>query len=388
MNQKLLFTPAAIWGSLAAMLAIGALTAAYGPSLPGLIAAFDLETSDAGAGLGVQSFGAVLGVLAAPKIMRARGNRTAMVLNLALIIVGVIAVAMAPNWPTVLVSAAIVGLGLGGIDLLVTQLLIFGAGQRGPFLVNVAHASFGLGTVVAPGLLSVLGADAYSILFLTIGAVAVIGLMTMSGLAQRPTPADRPEGHQVPAKHRPTLIATMIIGGFVVLYIAHFGVQAAIGNWEPTYLADIGHTASTAALATSGFWLAMVVGRFVAAFLTNILAIPRIVLFSCIGMVLSLVFTVNDDLVMWVLFACGFFIGPIFPNGLTWLAQSGHGHGERFAYVMAASMVGMAVTPWALGVAIEQIGLSVVPPALTGIAAVALLAATLLYHRVKKAVPA
>lgn len=383
MMPRMLFTPSAILGSLAAMAAIGALTAVYGPAIPGFIGAFDLATSDAGAGLAVQSIGAVVGVLAAPKAMRAFGNRSAMIASLVLIALGSVFVTIAPTWGVVLLSAAIIGIGLGGIDLMVTQLLILGTGPRGPFLVNVAHGLFGLGTVLAPGLLSLIGAELYGLVFLLIAVVAIIALVTMFGLSQRPTPADRPDESDQPMRRRASLAGVAILGGFVVLYIAHFGVQSGIGNWEPTYLAGLGHTASTAALATSGFWLAMVVGRFVAAFLTRVMTIPRIVVISCIGMVVSLVPAFFDDLVIWSLLACGFFIGPIFPNGLTWLAQSGHGHGERFAYVVAGSMVGMAITPWALGLAIDQAGLGVVPPVLLSIAVVTLIAAVALYGRVR-----
>lgn len=380
MEQRHLFTPIAILGALLAMMAIGALTAVYGPAIAGFKTQFAINDAQAGAGVAVQSLGAVLGVLSAPKIMRLFGNRAAMASSLILVALGSLAVVLAPSWLFLLASAAVIGLGLGGIDLMVTQLLIFGTGSRGPLLVNVAHGLFGLGTVVAPGLIAIIGAQTYWVAFLAIGLAVLGSLGTMTGLAPRPTPVDRSR-----TRDRATQAKRggfLVLGGFIVLYITHFGVQSGIGNWEPVYLVGLDYTESQAALAASGFWLAMVAGRFIAAFLTQHVRTSVIVIFSCAGMVLSLIPAFSDTLVIWALLACGFFIGPIFPNGLTWLVLSGHGEGERFAYVMAASMLGMAVTPWALGVAINYAGLQVVPGALLGIAAVAMLAAILLYRSV------
>lgn len=378
MEQRLLFSPMAILGALLAMMAIGALTAVYGPAIAGFKTQFAINDAHAGAGLAVQSLGAVIGVLSAPKIMRTCGNRIAMALSLILVALGSLAVVIAPSWLLLLSSAAVIGLGLGGVDLMVTQLLIFGAGSRGPLLVNVAHGLFGLGTVAAPGLIAIIGARTYWVAFLAIGIAVLGSLGTMAGLAPRPTPVDRSHGRNRAAKAKRG--GFLVLGGFVVLYVTHFGVQSGIGNWEPTYLVGLGYAESKAALAASGFWLAMVAGRFIAAFLTQRVRIPVIVILSCAGMVLSLIPAFSNTLVIWALLACGFFIGPIFPNGLTWLALSGHGDGERFAYVMAASMLGMAVTPWAMGMAIDHAGLQVVPVVLSGIAAVAMLAAVILYR--------
>ena len=70
-----LFRRTAVVGCLLAMVAIGALTAAYGPSIPAFKAQQGIDDATAGAGLAMQSIGAVVGIGAQRRARRrpARG---------------------------------------------------------------------------------------------------------------------------------------------------------------------------------------------------------------------------------------------------------------------------------------------------------------------------
>lgn len=379
---RVLFDRAAVLGSLAAMAAIGALIASYGPAVAGFQNRFGITEGQVGAGLAVQSLGAIIGVLASPRLMRRLGNRRAMMLSLGLVGIGALLIAVAPSWSLTLAAAAITGLGLGGVDLMVSQLLILGTGSRGPALVNLGHGFFGVGTVAAPALIAVIGSERYPLLFGLIGLVAVLALLGMAGLVARPTPAD---GRAAAGAGRKARLwpGVAVMVGFIVVFSTHFGVQAGIGNWEPSYLGHLGVSTAPAMWATSGFWLMMVLGRFLAAGLTQVLPVGTIVLVSSLGMTLSLAWSLHDASAIWAFALCGLFIGPIFPNGLTWFTRTGYAGGNRFSYVMAAAMVGMAVAPWALGMAIDAAGLHVVPVILLAISVLTLLssAALILIHR-------
>lgn len=396
MSSPTLFRPTAIVGSLLAMVSIGLLLATYGPVISTFQVKFGVSESTAGLGLAFQSGAAVLGILAAPVVLPRIGNRATMQVSLALMMIGSVGLAIAPTWPLFLTAATVAGFGLGGCDVLITQLLIMGTGKRGPALVNVAHGCFGIGTVISPAILAIIGVDAYKYVFLAAGLAVFLGLLTMRGLQPRPTPVDaEPTREPAPAssvsRNQPRLgrsLGPAIIAAFVVLYIAHFGVQSGIGSWEPSYLQGAGITTDTAALATSGYWLALVVGRFAAAALTRWIAIPKLVIFSCIGMAASLLLALHPDLGILAFTLCGFFIGPIFPNGLTWLAGTGHATGHRFAWVVAGSMIGQALTPWLVGVQVERNGVAVLPGTLFVVAAIAILssvAIALLLRREKAA---
>lgn len=375
MQSKTLFDRRAVFACMVVMTSIGLLVATYGIAIPGFKEQFGVSDAAAGAGLALQSAGAVVGVLAAPFALRPFGNRTTLMASAVLLGGGALALAFAFSWPMVLVSALIAGLGLGGVDMLITQLLIIGAGTRGPALVNVAHGFFGVGTVLSPAVLALIGTDRYWAIFAAVGVANAIAVACLGGLAARPTPVDAPEESGTPVARAHWFVGAAVVAGFVLLYVTHFGVQSGIGTWEPTFLGALGHDESSAAWATSGYWFAMVVGRFAAAGLTRLVSIPVLVTVSCIGMAASLVWAMHEPSAMWAFLLCGFFIGPIFPNGLTWLASSGFAHGHRFSYVVAGSMVGQAFAPWLIGVAIEHGGTTVMPFTLLLIALGAVLAA-------------
>ncbi|MEU8710387.1 MFS transporter [Streptomyces sp. NPDC048565] len=379
MAATLLFKRPALVGCLITMTAIGALTAAYGPSIPAFKEQQGVNDTAAGAGLAMQAIGAVVGVLCSQPLLRRRGNRAAVGVSVVLVGVGATVVACAPTWSLTLLGAVITGLGLGGCDVLITQLLIVGTGSRGPAMVNIAHACFGVGTAAAPALIAAVGVAQYRILFAVIALMALVAATTVKGLAPSPTPHElaphaRDDKHGI-SRHR--AIGVAVTFGFLALYVTHFGVQSGIGNWEPTVLLDRGYTSSGAALATSGFWLAMVLGRFVAAALSRRMSLATLVVVSCIGMTGSGAVALHSSTTAWAYLFVGFFIGPIFPNGLTWMVNTGFAHGNRFAYVVAVSMVGMALAPVGLGAVIAERGTGALPASVLAISALTLAASLL-----------
>lgn len=388
MPERSLITRAGSIGCCTAMVAAGALLSAYGPAIPAFQEHFGLAEAAAGAGLGVQSVGAVAGVLLAQTVLRLRGNRFTVGVSMALMGVGALAVAAAPTWPLLLLGAVVAGLGLGGCDSLITQLFIVGHGSRGPTMVNIAHACFGLGTVAAPLSAAGTGPAGYGFVFLGIAVLAFAGLAMVGGLVPRPTPAevDMSTGGGGTGAAPTVGPALAVLGSFVALYLMHFGVQSGIGSWEPTFLLDLGHPASVAALATSGFWLAMVLGRFVAAMLVRVVRPSLLVVGSCAGLVAATALTFHPPAAVGALLLAGLFIGPIFPNGLTWLATTGHANGARFAYVIAASMVGSALAPVGFGAALAASGTGAFPAAVLIVAAATLAASigTLLLARERR----
>ncbi len=352
-----LFTRAPMVGSCGAMVAVGGMAASYGPVIPELQARFQLSEAAAGAALSVQVVGTVIGVLIAQPVLRRWGNRATLVTALSLIVAGAMLIALAPSWPVVLAGAAVAGLGIGGCDPLITQLFILGLGSRSPRMVNIVHGCFGIGTVAAPFLVAGIGAERYPLVFGSVAFLAVLALSTMRPLAPRPTPADSPvDAPQAVRTPQAARLGAVIVGGLLTLYIAHFAVQFGIGNWLPTRLLDLGHSSLLASLATSGYWLMMVIGRFSAAALAHRISPTTLVTVSTVGMTGAILLAFYPPATIWAYLLAGLFIGPIFPNGLTWLTSTGYAQGSAFAYVIAAAMVGGIVCPPVIGALIDASG--------------------------------
>jgi fucose permease len=369
-----MFPRRVVVGCMTAMASIGALYAVYGASVAGFQARFDVNEATAGVALTLQSAGAIAGVLIAPLVAHRFSDRTALGSAMAMVLLGASGIALASSWQVTISAAIVAGLGMGGCDLLISQLLILGTGAHGPALVNLAHGFFGIGTVLAAAAVAAVGTDNYRLAFVLIAVAATPGLLTVRGMGQRPAAALTTQEYPRARGKRRHRTGMWVMAGFILLYITHFGVQTGFGTWAPTLLEDLGNSASHAVLLTSGFWLAMVAGRFGAAAVAHRVPVQVLVTASCALMTAAAVVATIDSVAVPALLAAGFFIGPIFPNGLTWLALCGHGDGNRFAYVMAASMLGMALPPWLVGVAIEHEGPTVMPVVVAAIAATALAA--------------
>lgn len=366
MDHPQLFTTKATIGSCAALVAIGVMLAAYGPAIERFKVEFSVSSAAVGGAIAVQSLGAVIGVLAAQPVLKRFGNRVTMSASLLLMALGCSVVAVSPAWAVTVAGSAVAGFGLGGCDALTTQLFVFGQGRRGPMLINVVHGCFGLGTVLAPAALAVVGVQNYRLIFGVAAAISVLAAVTMTGLTPRPTPADNAARHADTATSaRRSGAVVVVVGGFLALYILHFGVQAGLGSWGPSRLLDLGYSSATASAVIAGYWAAMVIGRFAAAPLAGRVSMSVLVTASCVGTSAAAALAMYGPATVWAYLLAGLCIGPIFPNGLTWLAHTHYAPGAVFAYVIAAAMAGAAVFPPLLGVVMgSSCGTAALAPAL------------------------
>ncbi|RKQ94573.1 fucose permease [Mycolicibacterium mucogenicum 261Sha1.1M5] len=388
MRPVTIFRGWSLAGCYAAMLVIGLLMSVYGPIVTVLQGRFELSAAAVGAALGTQSFAAVIGVLLAQPLLRARGNRWTIVLAMALIAAGSLVIAISPTWPLLLVGTAVAGLGFGGVDSIITQLILVGSGAKGPGRANIAHAWFGIGTVAGPGLVFLVGPGNYAWIFAGAAALMVFALLSATRLEPRPTPAEvttaaHPDD-TAPAR-RPALFGIVIVA-FFALYLTHFAVQAGIGNWSPTVLQEqSGLAAPTATLFVTGFWAAMVLGRFAAATLAHRVSAGTLVTISSLGLAVAVAATLLPTAAPWAYVVGGLFLGPIFPTGMAWLTHSGYGRGNSFAYVIAGSMLGMALAPSFVGWIIENQGSQSAPLVLLIIAVLVLASSATLVALIARA---
>ncbi|MYT33086.1 MULTISPECIES: MFS transporter [unclassified Streptomyces] len=349
------------------MVVIGALLALYGPVVPALRDSFGLSEPTAGLALAAQSLGAVVGVVGFHSVHHRIGNRALLASSYLTMLAGTLVFGLVGVWPLMLAGAAVTGLGLGGVDFAISRLFLIGLGSRGPALVNVAHGCFGLGTVLAPAVIAAAGPAHYGPVFVALGLLSLIPLACMRGIRARPTPAElspaAPAGDRRTGERR----LPVVLAGFVAVYLLHFAVQSGIGNWEPTHLHALGHSVTSATAATSAYWLAMTVGRFLVAPLARRWSPATIVTASCALMTVSVLLVMVPGMTPWAYAAAGLCIGPIFPNGLNWLNRSAPASGSAMAYVIAAAMLGSVAFPPALGAAIEEYGVGSLPVMLSGL---------------------
>ncbi|WUT08387.1 MFS transporter [Streptomyces sp. NBC_00704] len=387
---------------------IGVLQALYGPSIPALRAEFGLSPSAAGLGLSAHFAGGVAGVLLFDRRYGRTGNRTILAASYLLMAAGAAGFALAPQWPVALVAAFVAGLGFGGIDYGLNQLFSIGFGHRSTAMLNILNAHFGIGAILGPALIGLVGSEHYPALFLAFALASLPLLLCLRGVRNdAPHPTDEPgpdprsdarsgtrtgtpavSGTGTPAvsgtgagaeavRRAPADAALRsVLAVFVALYVLHVGVEAGVGGWEPTHLETVGYGAGAAATATSVYWLMMTLGRFLAAPVALRFPAPAIITVACAGMTVCLLLARIPDLAPYAYAGVGLFIAPIFPTGLPWLNRAAPRARRAGAVVIAASMLGGVAAGPALGRAIEWSGVRAVPLILAAVSATCL-AATL-----------
>ncbi|MFH8464765.1 MFS transporter [Streptomyces sp. NPDC017991] len=370
-----MFSTAAVVASCGGFVLIGALQALYGPSIPALREEFGLSPSAAGLGLSAHFVGGVAGVLLFDRLYGRLGNRQILGASYLLMALGAAGFALAPNWPVALTAALLAGLGFGGVDYGLNQLFAVGFGHRSTAMLNILNAHFGVGAILGPAVIGVVGAEHYPVVFLVFAVVNLPLLLCLRGVREH---APQPGAGEQPVGGTSALGRSLgsVLALFVTLYVLHVGIEAGVGGWEPTHLEAVGYGAGAAATATSVYWLMMTVGRFLAAPLALRHSAQSILTVSCAGMTACLLLATIPGLAPYAYAGVGLFIAPIFPTGLPWLNRAAPKARRAGAVVIAASMIGGVVAGPALGKAIEWSGVRAVPLLLGAVSALCL-AATL-----------
>ncbi|MFD7553273.1 MULTISPECIES: MFS transporter [unclassified Streptomyces] len=360
-----LLTTVAITASCVAFVVIGALQALYGPAIPALREEYGISPAVAGLSLSAHFVGALAGVLIYHLLRGRLNNRALLGGSYVLMAAGAAVFAFSPNWTLALAGTFVIGLGFGGIDYGLNQLFAVGFGRRSTAMLNLLNGHFGIGAIAGPALIGWLGADNYPEIFVGIGVVSLLILVTLGGVAAR---EPRPE----PAEGAPAGGARVlpIIAAFIGIYVLHVAIETGVGGWEPTHLEAVGYGAATAATATSAYWAAMTVGRFVVAPLSLRWSAPSILIVCCAGMAGFLLLATVPALAPYAYFGVGLMIAPIFPTCLPWLNRAVPGVSAAGAYVIAASMIGGVAFPPLLGGVIDTMEVKTVPLVLFALAVV------------------
>ena len=378
-GDPVILTKTALAAVAATFLLIGVLAASYGPLLEHLVRRFGISLPEAGSVFSAHFAGALIGVFVSMWAMERVSGRLAVWAALGCLAIGCAGVALAPSWPTFLAAVVVVGLGFGGLDLGLNQLLAHSEGPRRTALINALNSAYGFGSVAGPILISRLGQDHLTALYGGATALAVVLIPAAAGIRGRLPVVHRtidPAANTLARSRR----GGVLVAIFVVAFIFYVGVETGVGGWMPSHLESVGLPSLEAASITSGFWLALAIGRLLAALIPDRVP-PRVVVISggAIGSVALLV-ALNGHAAPFAYVIAGVAIAPIFPTAFVWLAKLRPGDSRATSWMFPATMVGGGVIPPAIGVAIAWFGIGWVPAILAAVGVV-MMAAFLLAAR-------
>ncbi|HVG47781.1 MAG TPA: hypothetical protein VM899_06555, partial [Rubellimicrobium sp.] len=158
-----------------AFLTAGAGPALYGVALPVWSNRFGLAAGEAGAILSAGGAGALVAVLGGLAGLPGLGLR----LGLATVALGTTLLALAPSWGFLLAAGFVAGLGFGQVMAAVNRAFLRGFGERGPGMVGLVNAVYGLGAIGSPLLFLAAGGCPPAV-YLAIAALAATALLALA----------------------------------------------------------------------------------------------------------------------------------------------------------------------------------------------------------------
>jgi fucose permease len=357
-SDRILLPRTATAAIAATFLLMGVLVSAYGPLLGLLTHRYGVSLSVAGTVLSAHFAGALLGVVLSMRGLERTSIRAFVSAALAALGLGCAGVALAPSWPLFLAGVFVIGVGFGALDLGLNSLVAHSEGTRRAALLNALNGAFGLGAVAGPILVSALSGQNLSLLYVCCAALALGMVPVANGIAGR-----LPAASRAPGGGRRTLV--WIFAAAFVLYVA---TEVGTGGWMTSHLESLGIQSVAAATLTSGFWLALALGRLLVALVPARVPEAAIVIACSAAGALALSAALIGAAAPIAYIVAGFAIAPIFPTGIVWLAKLLPGDARATSWLFPAAMVGGAFGPGAIGAVVALYGIDRAPAVLLAVA--------------------
>jgi MFS transporter, FHS family, glucose/mannose:H+ symporter len=359
--------------AFAIFIGMGWLAAAIGPALPDLAKRTGVDLAAVGAIFSAVFTGSMIGQSVSGPLNDRLGQRPVLIGGTGIGVIGMLGVVLSSNLVALLACGAVYGLGFGALDV-TTNVLIARtfAGKSVPAL-NLLHVFYGVGSAVGPAVVGLsLRLANTGMPGLWIGAVVMLTPMLMAvrltpGPAPAPTQDDQDSAARDAARNNIEPVAgfsyrmplVWALGGVLGLFV---GVEAGMSAWTATYVErSTVLTADAAALVTSGFWLALTLGRVAGAAWGERFTAYAVLWMSLLGMlagaVLLAIGTGSVPLTIAAVLVLGFCAGPPFPTIVAiGTATFRDGQGKATAVIVAMGSLSAAILPWLEGNVLDKLG--------------------------------
>ncbi len=341
------------------MLVFGIVMTVLGTILPSLIDRFAVDKAVAGSSITLLSVGILAGSLVFGPVVDRYGFKGLLIACTALVLVGLEALAFAPNFDLLRGAVFVIGFGggviNGGTNALVSDV---SAGERSAGL-SLLGVFFGIGAFGVPFVLGfLLETVSYTILTASVG-VPVLAAIVYFSTVRFPTPK-QPQGFPI-AKGAELVRdpALLLLGAILFL---QSGIEITTGGWTTTFFQEaLNVEPGTAAFALSLFWIGMTLARLVLGRVLKT-ADPARVLRACIGIAFfgSVLMIVSAS--PWSayvgIFLTGAGLAAGFPVGLGYAGDLyPRMSGTAFSVLFVIALSGGSLLPYVAGLLGSSFGL-------------------------------
>jgi len=279
--------------------------------------------------------------------MEQRNNKRIALASLSLCL-GSFLVVAGDYWLLKLIAAPLLGLGFGGLSMSFNTLFVTHFSQKNAGLLNVLNATYGLGAVAAPWLLSqglMTGSELFVVIALASMAVCIGAWNIDDRIPVRSAVAGEPVAPLTP----------LLLIAFATLFI-----EAGLTYWLPSLLSDPSGEGRAAAAYMARFFSWFVIVRLTAAALAVWVSTLGFAVFGLAGIFCSLILVLAGAIPLADTSFTGAFMGLIFPNAYAWMLTKGGGGTTTGAKILLSAITGATLGPWLLGWVLPYLGQSAV----------------------------
>ncbi len=271
---------------------------------------------------------------------------------------GLLMVSISPNYPMLILSLMVIGIGGGFSEALINPLVVDIHPDDSGIYLNITNAFYSVGVMAAALLFGELLTAGYSWRWIfriaALGALFVGICFNASRFPAALQEDTRPTSHVV--------LHILALPGFWLFAAVIFlgaGVESAFTFWSrtyvETYLKDIPRAG---AIAVMVFAAMMAVGRLLAAKLSQHTALPQIMLYSALlGIVVSSIIPFTNSLMIFyaLLGLTGLAAACFWPTILAEAAASLRVDSTMlFAMLASFGIAGFGFAPWIMGIIGDQ----------------------------------
>lgn len=331
-----------------------------GICLPEISKTFSTSLSEGGGMETVRNLLVFVIVLGAGMLAQRWGKKRFLTLGQYIIAGGLLLGSFSQSYSTLVVALMLMGIGGGFCEALLTPLVADIHKQDAGKFLNISHAFYPIGIVAAALVFGELLTLGYS--WRVIFQIAAVGALIVAILftVMRFPPAERDDSSY------PKIFAKILsLGGFWLFAAALFlggSIESALTFWSRSYVeAYLSDVPRAGAFAVVIFALAMAIGRFLTAYLTNKTSLNSIMIGSAIlGIVVSGLIPLTNSLVLFyaLLALAGLATACLWP---TLMAEADAclpvNTTILFVLLSCVGIVGFGFTPWLMGIVGDNAGL-------------------------------
>lgn len=346
----------------AAMFMLGFTISLLGPSLPAIAQRTGVTLPQAGFLFTLFSGGSILATVLLARFNDHPVRRWTFLAGALLMAAGLWGVAAANTFALTGLAIALTGLAMSTEGTVPNAIFVdhFGAGAGRA--LNKLHVSVGVGSFVGPLVFAAalrLGGDYTTAYRVGAGLMLIVAVLWLFSLPPQPVRHPAPE-----RAGRSSLLALTPLLLMFALAMLYTGTEQVLAGWLFTYgQIELSQLATTASLATSLFWGAMLGGRISAVALLGRLSSLRLVRAGLALAAFGVLLILAGQLVMPAFWAGALFVGlgfgPIFPTALGYASQlAPQRSGAIGSLFVASGSVGAMFLPLAAGSLIPVIGVA------------------------------